>query len=137
MSKELTIKVTDKQYDYFRRIARSEDRKLDDLVRLIFIEGIYFNWSEDTYSIKKRDDEYTPEEQDQILKNKRIEKELKKEGKTIWDISNEDERKKGYKRVSEYHSVGGYGDSLNHEIADQLRKPLLDKETGCYTSEVA
>ena len=137
MSKQLTIKVTDKQYDLLRRIAISDRYKLDDLIRLIFARGLEFQWCEEEVSFKKRDDEYTPEEQDQILKNKRIEKELKKEGKTIWDISNEDERKKGYKRVSEYHSVGGYGDSLNHEIADQLRKPLLDKETGNYTSEVA
>ena len=137
MSKQLTIKVTDKQYDLLRRIAISDRYKLDDLIRLIFARGLEFQWCEEEVSFKKRDDEYTPEEQDQILKNKRIEKELKKEGKTIWDISNEDERKKGYKRVSEYHSVGGYGDSLNHEIADQLRKPLLDKETGWYTSEVA
>ena len=136
MSKQLTIKVTDKQYDLLRRIAISDRYKLDDLIRLIFARGLEFQWCEEEVSFKKRDDEYTPEEQDQILKNKRIEKELKKEGKTIWDISNEDERKKGYKRVSEYHCVGGYGDSLNHEIADQLRKPLLDKETGCYTSEV-
>ena len=137
MSKQLTIKVTDKQYDLLRRIAISDRYKLDDLIRLVFARGLEFQWCEEEVSFKKRDDEYTPEEQDQILKNKRIEKELKKEGKTIWDISNEDERKKGYKRVSEYHSVGGYGDSLNHEIAEQLRKPLLDKETGCYTSEVA
>ena len=137
MSKQLTIKVTDRQYDLLRRIAISDRYKLDDLIRLIFARGLEFQWCEEEVSFKKRDDEYTPEEQDQILKNKRIEKELKKEGKTIWDISNEDERKKGYKRVSEYYSVGGYGDSLNHEIADQLRKPLLDKETGNYTSEVA
>ena len=137
MSKELKIKVTDKQYDLLRRIAISDRYKLDDLIRLIFARGLEFQWCEEEVSFKKRDDEYTPEEQDQIVKNKTIEKELKKEGKTIWDISNEDERKKGYKRVSEYHCVGGYGDNLNHLIADQLRNPLLDKETGCYTSEVA
>ena len=137
MSKQLTIKVTDKQYDLLRRIAISDRYKLDDLIRLIFARGLEFQWCEEEVSFKKRDDEYTPEEQDQILKNKKIEEELKKEGKTIWDISNEDERRTGYKRVAEYHCVGGYGDNLNHSIADQLRKPLLDKETGNYTSEVA
>ena len=137
MSKQLTIKVTDKQYDLLRRIAISDRYKLNDLICLIFARGLEFQWCEEEVSFKKRDDEYTPEEQDQILKNKRIEKELKKEGKTIWDIPHEERKKRGYKSISEYHRVGGYGDSLNHEIADQLRKPLLDKETGCYTSEVA
>ena len=137
MTKKLTIEVTDKQHDLLRRIAISDRYKLNDLICLIFARGLEFQWCEEDITFKKRDDEYTPEEQDQIIINKRIEKELKKEGKTIWDISNEDERRKGYKRVSEYHCVGGYGDNLNHLIADQLRNPLLDKETGCYISEVA
>ena len=81
MSKKLTIEVTDKQYDYFKRIANAVDRKLDDLVRLIFIEGIIFKWGEDSYSFKKEDDEYTPEEQDQIVKNSKIEKKLEQEEK--------------------------------------------------------
>ena len=137
MSKELKIKVTDKQYDLIRRIAISDRYKLNDLICLIFARGLEFQWCEEDITFKKRDDEYTPEEQDQILKNKQMEKELEEEGKTIWDISHEERKKKGYKSISEYHRVGGYGDSLNHLIADQLRNPLLDKETGCYTSEVA
>jgi len=137
MSKQLTIKVTDKQYDLLRRIAISDRYKLNDLICLIFARGLEFQWCEEDITFKKRDDEYTPEEQDQLLKNKQMEKELKEEGKTIWDISHEERKKKGYKSISEYHRVGGYGDSLNHLIADQLRNPLLDKETGCYISEVA
>ena len=136
MPKKLTIEVTDKQHDLLRRIAISDRYKLNDLICLIFARGLEFQWCEDEITFKKRDDEYTLEEQDQIIKNKKIEKELKKEGKTIWDISNEDERRKGYKRVSEYHYVGGYGDSIAHLIADQLREPLLNKETGNFTSEV-
>ena len=137
MSKQLTIKVTDKQYDLLRRIAISDRYKLNDLICLIFARGLEFQWCEEDITFKKRDDEYTPEEQDQLLKNKQMEKELKEEGKTIWDISHEERKKRGYKSISEYHRVGGYGDSLNHLIADQLRNPLLDKETGCYISEVA
>ena len=137
MSKQLTIKVTDKQYDLLRRIAISDRYKLNDLICLIFARGLEFQWCEEDITFKKRDDEYTPKEQDQLLKNKQMEKELKEEGKTIWDISHEERKKRGYKSISEYHRVGGYGDSLNHLIADQLRNPLLDKETGCYTSEVA
>ena len=126
MSKQLTIKVTDKQYDYFRRIARSEDRKFDDLIRIIFIEGIYFNWSEDTYSFKKRDDEYTPKEQDQIVKNKELEK---TEG---WDdLDYNEKRVIGYESVSVWHSGGGYSDSetnFSSKLAEELRQPLIDQE---------
>ena len=104
MSKELKIKVTDKQYDYFKRIARSED----------------------TYSFKKRDDEYTPEEQDQIIKNKELEK---TEG---WDdLDYKEKAKRGYDSVSEWHSGGGYSDSktnFSSKLAEELRQPLIDQE---------
>tara|TARA_A100000171_G_C1993011_1_gene78232 strand:+ start:43 stop:462 length:420 start_codon:yes stop_codon:yes gene_type:complete len=138
MSKQLTIKVTDKQHDLLRRIAISDRYKLDDLVCLVFAKGLEFQWCEDEVSFKKRDDEYTPEEQDQILKNKKIEEELKKENKTIWDIPHEKRKKKGYKSLSTYHRVGGYGDKddVAHLIAEQLREPMIDKETGNYTWEV-
>ena len=71
MSKKLTIEVTDKQYDYFKRIANAVDRKLDDLVRLIFCTGLDFHWSENYFQFKKRDDEFTKEEKKQIAKNEK------------------------------------------------------------------
>ena len=40
MSKELKIKVTDKQYDLLRRIAISDRYKLNDLICLIFARGL-------------------------------------------------------------------------------------------------
>ena len=139
MSKQLTIKVTDKQYDLLRRIAISDRYKLNDLIRLVFARGLEFQWCEDDLSFKKRDDEYTPEEQDQIIKNKEILNELQNKGKRLYQLSHEEEVELGYKSIKEYHHVGGYGDSddVAHIMAEQLRKPLLDKETGTYSSEAA
>jgi len=139
MAKKLIIEVTDKQHDLLRRIAISDRYKLNDLVRLVFARGLEFQWCEDELTFIKRDDEYTPEEQDQIVKNKLIEEELKKENKTIWDISLDERKKKGYENVSTYHHVGGYGDhnDVAYLIAEQLREPLLNKETGNFTSEVS
>ncbi len=42
MTKQLSIDVTDKQYDLMKRIAKSCDRKLDDLIRLVFAEGLIY-----------------------------------------------------------------------------------------------
>ena len=126
MSKKLTIEVTDKQYDLFKRIALEDNRKLNDLVRLVFITGIDFHWSEDYFSFKKRDDEYTPKEQDQIIKNKELEK---TEG---WDdLDYKEKTKRGYDSVSEWHSGGGYSDSktnFSSKLAEELRQPLVDQE---------
>jgi len=139
MTKKLIIEVTDKQHDLLRRIAISDRYRLNDLIRLVFAKGLEFQWCEDDISFLKRDDEYTKEEQNQIVKNKQIEEELKKENKTIWDISPDERKKKGYETVTTYHHVGGYGDhnDVAHLIAEQLREPMIDKETGNYTWEVA
>ena len=139
MTKKLIIEVTDKQHDLLRRIAISDRYRLNDLIRLVFAKGLEFQWCEDDISFLKRDDEYTKEEQNQIVKNKQIEEELKKENKTIWDISFDERKKKGYESVPTYHRVGGYGDKddVAHLIAEQLREPMIDKETGNYTWEVA
>ena len=130
MSKQLTIEVTDKQYDYFKRIAIEDNRKLNDLVRLIFCTGCHFHWAESHFSIKKRDDEYTPEEQNQIVKNEKIRKELEKKGRWIYQLSNEEEVKLGYKPVSEWYEGGGYGSENNFVdvLTKGLKEVLVDQE---------
>ena len=139
MTKKLTIEVTDKQHDLLRRIAISDRYKLNDLIRLVFARGLEFQWCEDYLSFRKKEDEFTPEEKEQLLKNTEIEKDLAKEGRQIYQLSKEEEDKLGYKRVSLNHFVGGYGDKddVAHLIAEQLREPLFDDETGNYVKEVA
>jgi len=131
MSKQLTIEVTDKQYDLFKRIAFEDNRKLNDLIRLIFITGIDFYWSEDYFSFKKRDDEFTPEEKKQIIKNEKILKQLEKEDKQFFQLSDEERKKLGYKSVEEWHRGGGYEDSktnLCSLLSEELKAVLIDQE---------
>ena len=131
MSKQLTIEVTDKQYDFFKRIANEDNRKLNDLIRLVFITGIDFHWSEDYFSFKKRDDEFTPEEQDQLVKNAKILKQLEKEDKQFFQLSDEERKKLGYKSVEDYHKGGGYEDSetnLCRLLSKELKAVLIDQE---------
>ena len=130
MSKELTIEVTDKQYDYFKRIARAEDRKLNDLIRLIFCTGLDFHWSESYFSIEKKDDEYTSEEKKQMAKNEKIKKKLEKEGKRIYQLTNEEEIKLGYKSVHEWFQGGGYDkeDNFVDVLSKGLKEVLIDQE---------
>ena len=131
MSKQLTIEVTDKQYDFFKRIANEDNRKLNDLIRLVFITGIDFHWSEDYFSFKKRDDEFTPEEQDQLVKNAKILKQLEKEDKQFFQLSDEERKKLGYKSVEDYHKGGGYEDdetNLCRLLSKELKAVLIDQE---------
>jgi len=131
MSKQLTIEVTDEQYDFFKRIALEDKRKLNDLVRLVFITGIDFHWSEDYFSFKKRDDEFTPEEKKQITKNEKILKQLEKEEKKFYQLSDEERKKLGYKSVEDYHKGGGYEDgesNLCRLLSKELKAVLIDQE---------
>ena len=130
MSKQLTIEVTDKQYDYFKRIARSEDRKLNDLIRLIFCTGLDFHWSESYFSIEKKDDEYTSEEKKQMAKNEKIKKKLEKQGKRIYQLSHEEEIELGYKSVHEWFQGGGYDkeDNFVDVLSKGLKEVLIDQE---------
>ena len=131
MSKKLTIEVTDKQYDLFKRIALEDNRKLNDLIRLVFITGIDFHWSEDYFSFKKRDDEFTPQEKKQIAKNEKILKQLEKENKQFFQLSDEERKKLGYKSVEDYHKGGGYEDgktNLCRLLSKQLKEVLIDAQ---------
>tara|TARA_Y100001938_G_scaffold3479_1_gene4291 strand:- start:230 stop:670 length:441 start_codon:yes stop_codon:yes gene_type:complete len=130
----ITIPLTDKQYDLFRRIAKADRRKLKDIYRLVFARGLEFQWCEDHFTFDKKEDEFTPEEKKQLAKNKEVQEELKKKGKRLYELSKEEEIELGYKRVAEHHFVGGYGDEgdVAHLIAEQLRQPLFDEETGLY-----
>ena len=136
----ITIPLTDRQHDLFRRIAKADRRKLNDLYRLIFACGLEFYWCEDTFSFKKRDDELTDEERKQIAKNDQIEKDLRKEGKRLYSLSDEEEEKLGYKSINTYHRGGGYGPddsgvNLCYVLSKEIREPLLDEETGLYLDE--
>ena len=66
------------------------------------------------------------EQQDQIVKNKELEK---TEG---WDaLDYKEKAKRGYDSVSEWHSGGGYSDSktnFSSKLAEELRQPLVDQE---------
>ena len=129
--KLLTIEVTNEQYDLFKRIALEDNRKLNDLIRLVFITGIDFHWSEDYFSFKKRDDEFTQEEKKQLSKNKKILEQLEKEEKPFYQLSDEEKDKLGYKAVEEWHRGGGYQDSktnLCSLLSEELKAVLLDKE---------
>ena len=129
MSKELSIKVTDKNYDFLKRIALEDCRKLNDLISLIFIRGLDHYWGENSISIKKEDYDYTQEEKKQIIKNEQIEKELTKQGKVLHELPICDRRKLGHKNVQEWFYCGGYDadeNNLANVISKQMMKDLLE-----------
>ena len=119
MTKEITIKVSDKDYDLIQRIAKQEKRKLSDFSYLLFAEGLKFFFCEEHICFKKHDNELTEEEHKQIKINDEL---RKQEG--FYDLDYKDKVKQGYKQVFEWWENSIY----NHETEkhdDNLIKPIV------------
>jgi len=70
--KQLSIQVTNKQYYLLERIAKADDRRLNDLLYLIFSSGLGVYFCEKSIYISKNDDEFTEDE----IKQKKINNKL-------------------------------------------------------------
>tara|TARA_R100000278_G_scaffold61921_1_gene50202 strand:+ start:46 stop:438 length:393 start_codon:yes stop_codon:yes gene_type:complete len=119
MTKEITIKVSDKDYDFIQRIAKSEKRRLLDFTQLVFAEGLEYFFCDDVVCFKKHDDEFTEEEHKQI----KINDELRKQ-KGWYELDYEEKVVQGYKQVFEYWENHAYNqETKEHE--DNLIKPIV------------
>ena len=121
MTKEITIKVSDKDYDLIQRIAKSEKRRFSDFTQLVFAEGLDYFFCEESICFKKRDDELTEEEHKQIKINDEL---SKQEG--WYDLDYKERVVQGYKQVHQWWENHLY----NHETKehdDNLIKPLVER----------
>ena len=119
MTKEITIKVSDKDYDFIQRIAKSEKRRLLDFTQLVFAEGLEYFFCDDVVCFKKHDDEFTEEEHKQI----KINDELRKQ-KGWYELDYEEKVVQGYKQVFEYWENHAYNQETK-EHQDNLIKPIV------------
>jgi len=119
MTKEITIKVSDKDYDFIQRIAKSEKRRLLDFTQLVFAEGLEYFFCDDVVCFKKHDDEFTEEEHKQI----KINDELRKQ-KGWYELDYEEKVVQGYKQVFEYWENHAYNQQTK-EHEDNLIKPIV------------
>ena len=58
----LKIQVTPNQLSLLKRIAKADDRRLNDLINLVFSCGLSVYFCERSICVSKNDDEYTKEE---------------------------------------------------------------------------
>lgn len=121
MTKEITIKVSDKDYDLIQRIAKQEKRKLSDFSYLLFAEGLKFFFCEEYICFKKHDDELTEEEHKQI----KINDELKKQD-GWYDLDFSEKTAQGFKQVKEWWENHFYNQETK-EYEDNLIEPLVKR----------
>ena len=115
MTKVIKLKLTDYQYDLLSRIAAEDKRRLNDLFYLLFGEGIKFFYSDNGISIKKKDSEYTEEENQQLAKNEELQR-----TKGFNSLSYEEKALKGYKHVCPWMGNFDEGETFIDKLAAEV-----------------
>tara|TARA_R100000234_G_scaffold33053_2_gene19443 strand:+ start:432 stop:806 length:375 start_codon:yes stop_codon:yes gene_type:complete len=114
--KKLSLPLTNHQYNLLERLAKAENRKLNDYLYLVFAEGLRFLHDEHNVYVKKLETEYTKEETDRIAKNAELEK---TEG---WNgLSHEEKEAKGWNYTNDYLE-----DNFIEKLEEEIRNLVID-----------
>tara|TARA_B100000405_G_scaffold140353_1_gene98332 strand:- start:2982 stop:3356 length:375 start_codon:yes stop_codon:yes gene_type:complete len=114
----LTIKINSQDVAMLKRIARSQDRRFDDFLQLVFAEGLEYYFCERSVSVEKLPEEYTEAERKQAEINKKISSE---------DYATLDEMKAaGFRGFQEYLGNHIY-DPESDRYSDNLITPLCER----------
>ena len=121
--KHLKLSLTDKNYYLLERIAKADDRRLNDLIYLIFSQGLSSYFCERSIYIDKDENEITKEEKEQIKKNDKIIKNTDK----FWHLEEDEQKKLGYIHVQKFYSncySPGKEDFID-KLADEIKENAL------------
>ena len=121
--KQLKLSLTDKNYYLLERIAKADDRRLNDLIYLIFSYGLSSYFCERSIYIDKDENEFTNEEKQQIKKNDEILKNTEK----FWHLEEDEQKKLGYIHVKKFYSNDyeqGKKDFID-KLADEIKENAL------------
>jgi len=119
--KKLSIDVTEKQYYLLSRIAKSDDRRLQDLLYLIFSLGLSIYFCERSVYISKDDNEFTEEEKKQKALNEKLIKDTKK----FHHLSEDEQKKLGFKEVELGYSNYSRENDFIEKLADEIKENAL------------
>ena len=64
-----TIKISGKDLQMLRRIAKAQNRRFDDFVQLCFADGLTYMFCDEMLHVEKEPEDYTQEEQKQLELN--------------------------------------------------------------------
>ena len=121
--KHLNLSLTDKNYYLLERIAKADDRRLNDLIYLIFSQGLSSYFCERSIYIDKDENELTEEEKEQIKKNE----EIIKNNSKFWHLEDDEQKKLVYIRVEKFYSncyEAGKKDFID-KLADEIKENAL------------
>ena len=114
MTKQITLNFSDDIYRDLVRVAKSDGRRVNDLVTILLSEGLKFFYCETSIAIKKLDSEYSQKDKDQIKKNEELEN---SEGWSRLDY--EEKKAKGWDYVCKYiHNEDDFLGNLEERVKE-------------------
>ena len=117
----LKIPLTKKQISLLERIAKADDRRLEDLVNLLFSCGLSVYFCERSICICKNDDEYTDEE----IKQKSFNDKLLKDNSKFHYLSPEEQKAQGFKYVDSTFDNYNRDDDFIEKLSDEIKENAL------------
>ena len=124
--KNLKIPVSKKQLYLLERIAKNDDRRLEDLINLVFSTGLEIYFCEKSICFEKDQNELTEDEKKQI----KINENLIENNKNFWSLEDDEQKKLGYKKVETQYSnySCSYSDkSFIDLLAQEIRNNALSE----------
>jgi len=119
----LKIPITQKQLSLLKRIAKSDDRRLEDLINLVFSTGLSIYFCERSICISKNDDEYTEDE----IKQKAINEKLLKDNSKFHYLTSEEQKELGYKYVDSSFDNYNRDNDFIEKLSDEIKNNALNE----------
>jgi len=117
----LKIPLTKKQLSLLKRIAKADDRRLEDLINLIFSCGLSYYFCERSICVSKNKDEFTKEE----IKQKALNDKLLKDNPKFYHQSDKEQKAQGYKYVDNTYDNYNRDDDFIEKLADEIKENAL------------
>lgn len=114
----LTIKISSADVAMLRRIAKSQNRRFDDFLPLVFAEGLEYYFCETEASVKKLPEEYTEAE----LKQRELNNKIRDEDHKSFD----EMKSAGFVPVNDYFTNHQYNRETE-KYTDEFIAPMVER----------
>ena len=114
----ISIRIQDDDFDRLKEIAYNKERRFDDLMQILFAQGLECYFCDEYAWVNKKPEDYTQEELAQIEVNKTI-----KARPDYGPMSYKDMQELGFKHISD--RIDNH--NPNEEITDPLIEPIVKR----------
>lgn len=123
---KLTITLKDKQFQMLHRIAKADNRKIEDFLYIILGTGLDCHFCDTGISVEKLPEEYSKKDLEQLQLNKKLEN-MKHEGRSFYSLNYEERKALGHDYVMK-HLTNTYnqdGPDFIEELASEIKENSL------------